>query len=102
MAEGGASGAQIAGLSLEEQLSKFPARLLDHPCVDAHLVQLTECFSEWQLISTGLELSTVEAQDIESNWPRNAARQRLEMLRKWQEKKKGHATLRFVLQINYR
>ena len=58
-----------AGLSLEEQLSKFPAHLLDCPCADTHLVQLTGCFSEWQLISTGLELSTVEVQDIESNWP---------------------------------
>ena len=98
MAEGGvtASSVQVVGLNLEEQLSKFPAWLLDRPCVDDHLVQLTECFSEWQIISTGLKLSTVEAQDIESNWPRNAARQRLEMFRKWKEKNKEQATLRFV------
>ena len=84
----------VRPLSLEEQLSKFSAELLDSPCVDAHLVKLTECFSEWQIISTGLELSKVEIQDIESNWPRNAPRKRLEMFRKWQEKKRSHATLR--------
>ena len=83
-------------LSLDEQLSKFPAELLDSPCVDAHLVKLTECFSEWQIISTSLELSKVEIRDIESNWPRNAARQRLQMFRKWQEKKRSQATLRWV------
>ena len=94
MAEGGVSRVVARPLSLEEQLSKFPAELLDSPCVESHLVKLTECFSEWQIISTSLELSKVEIQDIESNWPRNAARQRLEMFRKWQEKKRSQATLR--------
>ena len=60
MAEGGVSGAQIAGLSLEEQLSKFPAQLLDHPCVDTHRVQLTECFSEWQLANFPLVWSYLQ------------------------------------------
>ena len=81
-------------LSLEEQLSKFPVELLDSLCVESHLVKLTECFSEWQIISSYLELSKVEIQDIESNWPRNTSRQRLEMFRKWQEKKRSQATLR--------
>ena len=81
-------------LSLEEQLSKFPTELLDSPCVESNLVKLTECFSEWQIISTGLELSKVESQDIVNDWPRNTARQRLEMFRKWQEKKRSQATLR--------
>ena len=94
MAEGGVSRVFARPLSLEEQLSKFPTELLDSPCVESHLVKLTECFSEWQVISTGLELSKVEIQDIESNWPRNIARQRLEMFRKWQEKKRTQATLR--------
>ena len=96
MAEGGVSRVVSRPLSLEEQLSKFPAELLDSSCVESHLVNLTECFSEWQIISTGLELSKVEIQDIENDWPRNTARQRLEMFRKWQEKKRTQATLRWV------
>ena len=95
MAEGGVSRV-VVGLSLEEQLSKFSAQLLDRPCAESVLVKLTECFSEWQIISTGLELSAVEARDIESNWPRDAARQRLEMFRKWQDKNKEQATLRWA------
>ena len=63
MAEGGVS--VIRGVSLEEQLSKFPAHLLDRPCDDAHLVQLTECFSEWQThLATSLQLTPVEVEDI--------------------------------------
>ena len=99
MAEGGIvrrSGA-VFDVSLEEQLSKFPAHLLDAPCAESHLVQLTECFSEWQTrLSTSLQLTAVEVEDIESNWPRNAKRQRLEMFRKWQRKNKERATYRSV------
>ena len=94
--EGGAESCVVVRpRSLDERLSKFPAQLLDCLCVDDHLVKLTECFSEWQIISTSLELSKVEIQDIESNWPRNAVRQRLEMFRKWQEKMRSKATLRY-------
>ena len=99
MAEGGVvrRSHPFIGASLEEQLSKFPAQLLDVPCADAHLVQLTECFSEWQTrLSTSLQLTAVEVEDIESNWPRNAARQRLEMFRKWQRKNREQATYRWV------
>ena len=56
-AEGSLSRVVVSPHSLEEQLSKFPAELLDSPCADAHLVKLTESFSEWQISSTGLELS---------------------------------------------
>ena len=94
MAEGGVSSV-VVGASLDEQLSKFPAHLLDVPCADAHLVQLTGCFSEWQTrLSTSLQLTAVEVEDIESDWPRNAKRQRLEMLRKWQRKNRQQATYR--------
>lgn len=94
MAEESVSGSIV---SIEEQLCKFPAHLLDCPCADTYLVQLTECFSEWQSrLSTSLQLTAVEVEDIESNWPRNAARQRLEMFRKWQLKNKEKATYRSV------
>ena len=96
MAEGVVSGFVVI-LSLDEQLSKFPAHLLDVPCADTHLVHLTECFSEWQTrLFTSLQLTAVEVEDIESNWPRNAKRQRLEMFRKWHRKNREQATYRSV------
>ena len=86
MAEGGLSHVVARPLSLEEQLSKFPAELLDSLCVESHLVKLTECFSEWQLnLSTTLELTAVEVRDIEEEW-QNPARRRVEMFRRWRNK----------------
>jgi hypothetical protein len=103
MAEGGVSSIvrsvfrTFRGVSLEEQLSKFPAHLLDVACTDAHLVQLTECFSEWQThLSTNLLLTAVEMEDIESAWPGHPARQRVEMFRRWKGKLSSQATYRSV------
>ena len=87
----------IRGVSLEEQLSKFPADLLDVVCADAHLVQLTECFSEWQThLATSLQLTPVEVEDIERAWPRDPAMQRFKMFRRWKEKLSSQATYRSV------
>jgi hypothetical protein len=99
MAEGGVSApGAIRGLSLEEQLSKFPAHFLDVGCADAHLVQLTECFSEWQTrLSTSLQLTPVEVEDIERAWPRDPAIQRVKMFRRWKSKSSSQATYRSVL-----
>lgn len=94
MAEG---GVVLRALNFEEQLSKFPVELVDSPCNEVHLIKLTDYFSKWQTnLSTCLELTAVEVQDIEFNWPRDAARQRIEMFRRWQKKKKSHATYRCV------
>ena len=82
-------------LSLEEQLSRFPSELLNSQCTDAQLAKLTDSFSDWQLhIATGLGLTMVEIKDIETAWPRDPARQRMEMFRKWKEKMKTQATYR--------
>lgn len=84
-------------LSLEEQLSRFPDELLNGQCDDVHLVKLTNFFSEWQShIATGLGLTMVEIHDIEMAWPREPARQRMEMFRKWQEKMDTQATYRYA------
>ena len=97
MAEGGVSSV-VGGVSLDEQLSKFPAHLLDVPCADAHLVQLTECFSEWQTrLSTSLQLTAVEVEDIERAWPRDPARQRVKMFRRWKNELSSQATYRSVV-----
>ena len=87
----------VVVLSLDEQLSKFPAHLLDVVCADAHLVQLTECFSEWQThLATSLQLTPVEVEDIERAWPRDPARQRVKMFRRWKSKLSSQATYRSV------
>ena len=91
MAEGGESSVP---LSLEEQLPRFPTELLDSPCVDAHLVKLTDCFIEWQIsLSTSLELTEVEVKDIEEKW-QDPARRRVEMFRRWRNKLASQATYR--------
>ena len=82
-------------LSLEEQLSRFPSELLNSQCSDAHFARLTDCFSDWQLhIATCLGLTMVEIKDIETAWPRDPARQRMEMFKKWKEKMDTQATYR--------
>ena len=97
MATGGVPGV-VRGLSLKEQLSKFPAHLLDVGCADAHLIQLTECFSEWQThLATSLQLTPVEVDDIERAWPRDPAMQRVKMFRRWKGKLSSQATYRSVL-----
>ena len=94
MAEGGVSCVVPRPFSLEEQLSKFRAELLDSPCVESHLVELTYYFSEWQIrLSTSLELTAVEVKDIEERW-QDSARRRVEMFRRWQNKLSSQATYR--------
>ena len=96
MAEGGVPG--ILDLSLESQLSKFPAELLDRPCVESHLGKLVHVIDtkSMMLLATDLELSAVEVDDIQTAWPRKPVVQRLEMFKKWQQKKETQATYRLV------
>ena len=94
MAEGGVRASIVNPAGLEEHLSKF-LPLLDCPCADDHLVKLTECFSEWQgQLSTSLQLTVVEEEDIENEWPRDRARQRVQMFRRWRSKLSSQATYR--------
>ena len=85
--------------SLEEQLSKFEDELLNRQCADGHLDKLTETFSKWQShIATGLGLTMVEIRDIETAWPREPQRQRMDMFRKWKTKVDEKATYRYNLE----
>ena len=87
----------IECLSLEEQLSRFPDELLDKQCTDLHLVKLTGSFSEWQgAIATGLGLTLVDIHDIETAWPREPVRQRVEMFRRWKKVMNEKTTYRYV------
>ena len=99
MAEGGVSrdGVVAGPLSLEEQLSKFPTDLLDSPCVESHLGKLVHVIDTETMVmmATHLELLAVEVDDIQTAWPRKPAIQRLEMFKRWQEKKILQATYRY-------
>ncbi len=82
--------------SLEEQLARFQDDLLNSQCADDHLNKLTDTFSEWQShIATGLGLTMVEINDIETAWPRHPQIQRMEMFRKWKIKLDKEATYRY-------
>ena len=95
MAEGGVRADIVSLPSLEDHLSKFPPQVLDSPCTDDHLVKLTECFPEWQgQLATSLQLTAVEVEDIERAWPRDPARQRVQMFRKWRSQLSSRATYR--------
>ena len=85
-------------LSLEEQLSKFPAQLLDVPCAESHLGKLVHCLTtdSMVLLATDLGLTDVEVEDAQEMWPRKPAVQRLEMFKKWQQKNQLQATYRCV------
>ena len=81
--------------SLEEQLSKFPAQLLDNPCADAHLVKLSQSIVEWRDLSSYLRLSPAEERGILTAFPlATPARQCIDMLRTWTDKFGTSATYR--------
>ena len=96
MAESDASKTNFdTGLhSLEEQLSKFPAELLDRPCVEYHLRKLIHDIDTESItfLATNLELSAVEVDDIQSSWPEKPAAERLELFKTWKEEKISHIT----------
>ena len=91
----------VIGLSLEEQLSKFPDELLDHPCAKSHLGKLVHVIDteSMVLLATDLELLAVEVDDIRTAWPRKPAVQRLEMFKRWQQKNRSQATYRWVFKL---
>ena len=98
MAEGGLSLAVDTRRDhgVEDQLSKFPSQILDSPCAECHLGKLVRLIDTEAMVmlATDLELTPVEVDDIQTAWPRKAAIQRLEMFKKWQEKKQSQATYR--------
>ena len=98
MAEGGVSVGSVSARpihSLEEQLSKFPAQLLDSPCADAHLVKLSQSIAEWRDLFPYLCLSPAEKKGILSaSHQVTPARQCSEMFRIWRERLGENATYR--------
>ena len=98
MAEGSISVGSVSARpihSLEEQLSKFPAQLLDSPCADAHLVKLSQSVTEWQDLAPYMRLTLAEERGILSaSHQVTPARQCSEMFRIWRERLGENATYR--------
>ncbi len=82
------------GPSLEEVLRGVPPEKLDQPCTDEHLCEVARHVTGWLIISPLLGISRAEEREIVGNWPRNKAKQKIEFLRKWQEKRGRKATYR--------
>ena len=91
--------------SLEEQLSKFPAHLLDVHCAESHLGKLVKCITTDTMVmmTTDLGLTDVEVDDIQTAWPpRKPAVQRLDMFKKWLKKFPSASTYRYNDITRYR
>ena len=100
MAQGGDVSVVGIGVSrLEEQLSKFPAQLLDSPCAESHLGKLVYCLTTetMLLLVPDLGLSDVEVEDIREIFPRSPPKVRLEIFKQWQQKNQSQATYRWVM-----
>ena len=86
-------------VSLDDQLSKFPAHLLDVHCAESHLGKLVHMIDTESMMLMAIEslgLTDVEAKDVREIWPNKPAVQRLEMFKIWQQKKQSQATYRCV------
>ena len=90
IAEGGVSLGSVSARpihSLEEQLSKFSAELLDDPCTNSHLVKLSQSIAEWQDLAPYMQLTLAEERGILTASPQvTPARQCTEMFRIWRER----------------
>ena len=62
VSEGRASARHIH--NLEGQLSKFPAQVLDAPCVNSHLIKLSQSVEEWKNLAPYMRLTLAEERGI--------------------------------------
>ena len=83
-------------LTLDQLLRNVPEELLDQPCTDDHLLEISVKLSEWPAVSPFLGLGETEEEEILGRWHRNVSRQRVEVLRKWRKKYGATATYRCV------
>ena len=83
---------------LEDLLKDIPAEQLDRLCHDAHLLELSQSLTDWQAVSPflGLGEADEEAIQVRSN---TLQRQRIDVLRFWQQKAGTQSTYRYVRNI---
>ncbi len=80
--------------SLEEVLRGVPPEKLDQPCQDKHLCEVTRHVTDWPYLAPFLGISRAEMEEIRGKWPFSVPGQKIEFLRKWQEKRGRKATYR--------
>ena len=66
-------------------------RILQQPCSDEHLREISRCITNWQAIAPHLNLSPADEEDIAAYSPGDKS---IMMLRRWQEKYGSGATYR--------
>ncbi len=87
--------------SLEEVLSGVPPEKLDQPCTDEHLCEVARHVTDWLILAPLLGISKAEEMEIMGNWPTNTAKQKIEFLRKWREKRGSSGTYRRLCETFY-
>ncbi len=82
------------GPSLEELLKDVPPQKLDQPCQDKHLCQVARHVTDWPFLAPFLGITRAEMEEVRGKWPFSVPGQKIEFLRKWQEKRGRKATYR--------
>ena len=75
--------------NLEGQLSKFPAQVLDTPCVNSHLIKLSLSVTEWKNLAPYMKLTLAKERGILTAAASSQvvpAKQCSEMLQIWRER----------------
>ena len=81
-------------LTLVELLKDTPPEKLDQPCQDELLCQISRHITDWPYLAPFMGISKPEEEEIVGEWPHSIRRQKLELLRTWQEKHGRKATYR--------
>ncbi len=89
-------------LSLEEVLRGVPPEKLDQPCQDEHLCDVARHVTDWPSLAPLLGISRAEMEEIRGKWPFSVLGQKIEFLRKWQEKQGRKATYRKLCKALYK
>ena len=82
-----------------EVLKNIPSEKLDQPCKDEYLCELALSITDWQSLASFLGLTLAEELEIQTNYSNNVRKQRIEMLRKWRNKRGGRATYRKLVEV---
>ncbi len=91
----------MAALStLDEALIGVPAEKLDQLCSRDDLNEISKSLTHWPEVSPFLGLTRADEEDVRTKHDRavsGVTRERVDVLRRWQENQKERATYRWVL-----
>ena len=90
------------GQSLKDILRDTDPGKLDQPCRDEHLCQVARHITDWPYLAPFMGISRYEMEEIRGKWPLSVGRQKIELLRQWQEKHGWAATYRSLCKAFYK